>query len=178
MMKIITRYSTIEIFQTKNLFARKLTLDDFDFILALYQNKLVMQQMGDIPSQSDIYKKFLWNLEKWERDHFGQWLWFDKISHTLVGRGGLRRINLNDTVVVELGYALMPNFWNKGRATEIASASVEIAFEILKLQSLVAFTPTTNIASQHVIEKAGFKIFKNFVLHKQSYVLYQLNLKN
>lgn len=45
----------------------------------------------------------------------------------------------------------------KGLATEMALASVEVAFDELHLPEVVAFTLPGNAASQGVIIKAGFR---------------------
>jgi RimJ/RimL family protein N-acetyltransferase len=58
---------------------------------------------------------------------------------------------------VEVGYGLVAEFWGQGLATEIAAASVQTGFEVLGLPDLVCFTLTTNMRSQRVMEKVGFR---------------------
>lgn len=173
-MKTVTVFLDITEFETKNLFARKLSAADFDLILPMYQNQLVMNTIGGVQSEDAIHKKFLWNLERWDKNGFGQWLWFDKASKNLVGRGGLRELEIEGELVVEVGYVLLPDFWNRGLATEMAMASIEIGFEILKLEELVCFTLATNKASQRVMEKAGFEFDRKFLYAEQPHVLYRL----
>jgi [ribosomal protein S5]-alanine N-acetyltransferase len=54
---------------------------------------------------------------------------FDKMTGTFVGRGGIRKVTLDDREEVELGYSLMPEFWEQGLAAEIGEKAVSIAFE-------------------------------------------------
>jgi [ribosomal protein S5]-alanine N-acetyltransferase len=71
-----------------------------------------------------------------------------------VGRGGLERTTVGGAEGVEILYALVPDAWGRGYATEIAVAAAERAGE-LRLEEVVGFTLTTNVASQRVLQKAG-----------------------
>ncbi len=114
-----------------------------------------------------------WNLKQWEDNGFGYWMFYLKDTKEWIGRGGLRRVEVGGNIEVEVGYALMPEYWGQGIATEIAQTSVKIAFEILGLDNVVSFTSTTNIASQRVIEKAGFKYERNIIHAGSPHVLYR-----
>lgn len=57
----------------------------------------------------------------------------------------------------------------------MAAASVETAFEVLKLKELVCFTSTTNKSSQRVMEKVGFKYHRNFIYLDEEHMLYRLS---
>jgi ribosomal-protein-alanine N-acetyltransferase len=63
---------------------------------------------------------------------------------------------------VEVGYAIVPERWGEGLATEAAAAAVDIAFKRLDLDALVAFTLTTNAASRRVLEKVAFAYDQDF----------------
>lgn len=80
--------------------------------------------------------------------------------------------------VVELGYVLLPEFWGKGFATEIAIASVEVAFTHLSMKELVSYTSTTNKISQRVMDKAGFKFQHLFTHFDEKHVLYSITLND
>jgi ribosomal-protein-alanine N-acetyltransferase len=75
---------------------------------------------------------------------------------------------------IELGYALLPEFWGKGLATEMAKATVAVGFEQLALPELVCFTLVTNEASQRVMEKAGFRYERDFVHVGLPHMFYRL----
>jgi len=57
---------------------------------------------------------------------------------------------------VELAYRLARSSWGQGLATEAARTLVAYAFEIVRLQKVVAVTYPDNRASQRVLEKVGF----------------------
>jgi ribosomal-protein-alanine N-acetyltransferase len=91
----------------------------------------------------------------WDRDGFGLWLLRDRSTGEMVGRGGLQQTLATGVQEVEIGWAIVPERWGEGLATELALACVEIAFVELQLTSLIAYTRPDNLASRRVIEKAG-----------------------
>jgi len=56
---------------------------------------------------------------------------------------------------VEIGWRILPVFWNRGLATEGARAILRHASETLRLPEIVAFTVPTNLRSRRVMEKIG-----------------------
>ena len=59
------------------------------------------------------------------------------------------------TPAIEIGWRLARPFWNRGLATEGASAVLKYAFSVLKLPEVVAFTVPANMRSRRVMEKIG-----------------------
>lgn len=59
------------------------------------------------------------------------------------------------TPCVEIGWRLAAEHWNKGLATEGASAAARYAFDTLAVAELVSFTVPRNTASRRVMEKIG-----------------------
>ena len=57
---------------------------------------------------------------------------------------------------IELGYRLLPKFWNHGYVTEAGCAVVNYAFTNLGLTELCAIIHPDNTASKTVAEKLGF----------------------
>lgn len=70
--------------------------------------------------------------------------------------GTLSFKGLNDNGMVEIGYGIYPDFEGKGYMTEAVSAVVKWAAEQPGVSSIEAETEPDNIASQKVLQKAGF----------------------
>lgn len=169
----------VEGFSTDRLTGERLRAEHLEDLCRLHRDPRVMATLSadgtvprDVDSQTE--KALARNLEHWERHGFGLWLFRDKQDGRFVGRGGLRRITLDEREEVELAYALGSEFWGRGLATEIALASVAIGFERLDLDDLVCFTLTTNLASQRVMQKAGFRYERDMVHVGLRHVLYRL----
>lgn len=92
----------------------------------------------------------------WQRDSFGPWVFFEEATGAFVGRGGLRHCKIAGSDCVELLYALRPEAWGEGRATEIAFLSLTCAGD-LGLPEIVGMTLLTNLASRRVLWKAGLR---------------------
>ncbi|WP_313798951.1 GNAT family protein [Cytobacillus sp.] len=68
----------------------------------------------------------------------------------------------------EIGWVFNPEYYNKGYATEAASAIVKYGFEDLKLHRIVATCQPENIPSYRVMEKIGMRregYFKKCIPH-------------
>jgi len=55
-----------------------------------------------------------------------------------------------------LGYALAPEVWGKGLATEAAAAAIEAGFALTDAVEMLATSHVENPASRRVLEKCGF----------------------
>ncbi len=95
---------------------------------------------------------------------FGLWLLRDRHTGEMVGRGGLQYTYVAEVHAVEAGWAIVPERWGDGLATELANTCVEVGFGDLDLTQIVAFALPDNIASRRVMEKAGF-VFDRPIIH-------------
>ncbi len=77
----------------------------------------------------------------------------------LVGAIGLNPVTFDVPFAptVELAWRLDRAHWGRGLAPEGAAAAVDHAFTSLDLDEVVAFTTTTNVASQRVMQKLGMR---------------------
>lgn len=96
------------------------------------------------------------DIAHWQRQGFGPWLFFEAATGVFVGRGGLKRTRIAGGECVEVVYALRPDAWGRGYATEIALATLTRARE-LSLVEVVGIVSVDNPASRRVLEKAGLR---------------------
>ena len=125
------------------------------------------------PTEAQVRDGLAAKLDHWEHHGFGLWLLRDRETGEMVGRGGLQytyTAGLND---VEAGWAILPERWGQGLATELAHACVDVAFNQLDLLTVVAFTLPDNLASRRVMEKAGFEYERDIVHGGLPHVLYR-----
>ena len=57
----------------------------------------------------------------------------------------------------EVGYMLLPEYFNKGIMTQVLKVVLEYGFNTLKLHSVEAHINYANAASKRLLEKVGFK---------------------
>jgi RimJ/RimL family protein N-acetyltransferase len=92
-----------------------------------------------------------------ETTEFG--LWAVEVPGTVpfIGCVGLSvpRWEAHFTPCVEIGWRLALAHWDRGYATEAASAALAYGFNDLKLAEIVSFTATANLRSQAVMQRLG-----------------------
>jgi RimJ/RimL family protein N-acetyltransferase len=108
------------------------------------------------PTRADVRASLVDKRDHWERHGFGLWLLRDRSSGLMVGRGGLQYTDAIGGFAVEAAWTIAPERWGEGLATELATASVGVAFGALDLHELIAITLPSNLASRRVMEKTGF----------------------
>jgi len=108
-------------------------------------------------------------------DGFGLWLFrvAEADGDGFAGYCGLRRQTVRNRPEIELLYAVMPDLWGRGIATEMAAAVLAEADETFRLRETVAFTLTTNRGSVRVMEKTGFRFEANFRREGLPHLLYR-----
>ncbi len=78
-------------------------------------------------------------------------------SHTLIGSICLWNYS-DDNKIAELGYNLDPKYQGKGIMTESLKVVVEFGFQIMKFDTIEAFTDYGNLPSRKLLEKNGFML--------------------
>ena len=143
--------------ETDRLIVRPITFDDAPFILTLLNEPSFLRFIGDKQVRTvEDARQYILNgpVASYERHGFGLCLMELRESNTPVGMCGiLKREELPDP---DIGFALMPDFWNKGLAFEAAAAVLKDARERLKLNRILAITSLDNDASINLLERLGF----------------------
>lgn len=165
----------IEGLQTERLTGRPPGEDDFDLLHRLHRDPRAMATLGGLRDAEQTRFFLEMFIDHWRERGFGIWLLFDRDSGAFAGRAGLRHLQILGRPEVEVLYALLPDFWGRGLATEVARAGIEVAFRDLGLEELVALTLKSNAASQRVMQKAGFRYDRDFTYAGRPHVLYRLS---
>jgi len=146
------------IIQTDRLNLRMLSVDDAEFVLRLLNEPSFIQNIGDrgVRTLDDALGYLVRGpFASYEKFSFGLWMVETRSETTPIGICGLlKRDVLED---VDIGYALLPEFWSQGYALESASAVLSYASEELGLKRVVAVTNSDNKSSIRLLEKMGFK---------------------
>jgi RimJ/RimL family protein N-acetyltransferase len=143
---------------TASLTGRRLVPSDLDFVHALWNDERMSPTLGGGRSIEEHRER----VERWDRhwrDHgFGVTLFHERTTGRRIGWGGLQYSAIGIGERLTFGYAIAPDAWGRGYATEIARASVAHAFDVLGFDELHASVLSTNGASRRVLEKAGLAV--------------------
>jgi ribosomal-protein-alanine N-acetyltransferase len=153
-------YPMAIITQTTRITIREFLLEELDTYLAHFNDE---QLLLYIPKRTREQRINIFNtaLSKYhESKTVGIWGMFNKADGTFIGSCLLRPYNDNLTIL-ELGYSIERPLWGQGIASEMAGAMVAHAFADDSIAEIIAMTSLPNIASQRVLEKAGFKRIAN-----------------
>jgi len=148
----------MQILETERLILRQFTLDDAAFILELLNTPTWLRFIGDrgVHSIEDA-ENYLRNgsLKSYAENGFGFYAVVEKESKKAIGMCGLiKRDTLPD---IDIGFAFLPNLISKGFGYEIASATLDYAFNVLKIKRIVAIVNSENEKSIGLIKKIGMQ---------------------
>lgn len=148
--------------ETSRLIISKITLKDSKFFLELVNTPHWLKYIGDrhIKTIKDA-NNYLRNVTLKSYADFGFGFYKlqlkEDINKTIGICGLVKREQLND---VEIGFALLPEYENKGFGLEASIAILNLAKEIFNLKKITAITLPTNTNSIKLLEKLGLTIEK------------------
>ena len=154
------------ILETERLLLRRFSTDDAANLFELDSDPEVMRYLskGKPTPMEDIIEKFLSRIFDYYRkfDNLGFWALMEKSTEEFIGWFHLKP-DRNNPEDLDLGYRLKRSVWNKGYATEMARALIDMVFDELDFQKVTAHTVEYNHASRRVMEKAGMKLENHFI---------------
>ncbi len=144
------------IIETERLLLREWTQAEAPFLLELLHTPGWLRFIGDrgvrnlADAQKYISDRFVQSYQTWG---FGLYLVVLKENMLPIGTCGLvKRDTMED---VDIGFALMPTYTDKGYAYEAAQATLTYARTTLNMKRLVAITLEDNTKSIRLLEKIG-----------------------
>lgn len=139
---------------TERLDLRPITMADADRLAVFHADARVMNllQHGVLTrARSDA---MVANYEaEWPALGFGSWTATERASGRLVGLGGLHVHDGDHGVAVRLAFA--PEAQGQGYGAELGHAALAFAFDVARLDRVVAITRLDNVAAQRSLEKFG-----------------------
>jgi RimJ/RimL family protein N-acetyltransferase len=172
----VTSHASIERVETPRLVCERLRIEHAPEVSRLLRDPRVARTLWPgiaAPTEQDVIDSTREKERHWDRYGFGLWLLRDASTAEAVGRGGLQWTYVAELNQVEVGWAIVPERWRQGLATELARASIETAFGPLGLPDVIAFTLPHNLASRRVMEKTGFLFEREIVHASLRHVLYR-----
>jgi [ribosomal protein S5]-alanine N-acetyltransferase len=162
------------VIETPRLRGERLGPEHEEMLCTLLGDQRVGATLGGAQSPEGVRIGIARHGEHWDAHGFGYWMFLDRETGAPVGRGGLSHAHVGGRDEVEVGWAVMPERWRQGYATELGAASVRFAFDVLGLPDLVAYTLPGNHPSRRVMEKLGFTYEREVVHADLPHVLYRL----
>ncbi|MDO8998620.1 MAG: GNAT family N-acetyltransferase [Bacteroidota bacterium] len=148
-------FPTIE---TKRLVLREIIKKDVDNFFLLRSNKDAMRFIDKpLAISKDEIKTFIKYIDRKRKDNQAiSWGISLKGNTDLIGTISFHSIE-KENHRAELGYMLMPEYWNKGLISEAIPKVIDYGFKKMKLHSIAANINPKHKVSRKVLEKFKFK---------------------
>lgn len=145
------------VFLTPRLGARKILWTDVDALLGVYGDREVVRWVGDgQPLERALCEKWVAVTHRnYATRGYGMLALVERASGVVVGFCGLVHPDGQDDA--EIKYAFHRSHWGQGFATEAASALLAYGASHCGLAEIMATTAPENLASHHVLLKAGMQ---------------------
>jgi ribosomal-protein-alanine N-acetyltransferase len=143
---------------TRRLVLRRLRKTDVDDIFDYASRPVVTKYtIWDYHRTNKETKAFIKRVtEKYKHGEPVSWAVTDKRSGKVIGTAGYEFYSsIHKTAGI--GYAISPDYWNKGYMTEAVKKIIEFGFKKIGLNRIEAVCDIKNIGSARVMEKAGMK---------------------
>ncbi len=161
--------------ETERLLLREFREQDLNSYAEICSNKLFRQYLGNgkILSREETWESMSSSLGHWHLRGYGIWALERKLNNSLIGHVGL--LNPEGWPGVELCWALSPEYWGNGYATEAAKETICWAFTHLKIDSLISLIYPDNNASIKVSNRIGQKFQKEIQFFDSTLYMYSIN---
>jgi len=156
------------LFHTPRLSIRLLTMADLDFFFALQSDPEMMRYIRPPEPDREVIRDKIVFLEKYAGDFpgLGSLVAHWKTTGRPAASGVIRHSEYLPGNDLEIGYMVLRENWGQGLGTEIARGLSDYAFSRFEAPRVVAYTDPENVASQRVLENAGFRTTGNRFIYE------------
>lgn len=152
------------IIETERIILRQFTLDDIDAVFEFGSNKTVNKYTGDVSLKNKAEAENIIeniNFKDYKKYGYGRWAVVFKETNKVIGFAGLKFLpEFNET---DIGFRFLPDYWNKGIATEVSKEIIKYGFENFNLNRIIGIADPKNIGSCKVLEKIGMTFYKSAI---------------
>lgn len=150
------------ILETKRLYLRQYTPDDFESLYAILSDPVTMAHYPR-PYDAAGTKRWLdWSLNNYAAYGFGLWAVILKETGEFLGDCGLTIQHIDGEDLPEIGYHIHRDHWRRGYAREAARAVRNWAFTHTEYPSLYSYMTAGNLASQATAASMGMRKIKEY----------------
>lgn len=127
---------------------REMVQSDFKPLCKMLKDKDVMYAYEHAFDDEEAQEWLDRQLKRYSDYGFGLWAVILKETDKMIGQCGLTMQECNDSMVLEIGYLFMKEFWHRGYAAEV--------FSIIR---------DTNTASQRIAKRNGMTVTGKLIKH-------------
>ena len=141
--------------------------EHFDALAAMYGDPEVSRFLAGEPlDRAESWRRLALHVGHWILRGYGSFACIEKTSGTIVGHCG--PWYPEGWPALEIGYALLREFWGRGYASEAASACARYAYEVVRAPEVISLVAPDNVRSQRVAERGGARVERELVIRGRS----------
>jgi ribosomal-protein-alanine N-acetyltransferase len=145
----------MDLFTTNRTRVRRFTHQDQESFFRINGDPKVMAFIRPAKSREDCEAFLLENILFYrEGSLLGRYAVEEKANGRFLGTFSF--LYLSGEADYHIGYALLPEFWGQGYATELVQEGIRYFFDHTQHLQLFAITRTNHLLSQKVLERSGF----------------------
>ena len=167
------------IVESERLLLREFSSEDKVYIVRQLNEPSFINNIADrgVRNEDQAFQ-YLQNgpIASYQKHGFGLWAIQLKETKEIIGMCGL--IKRDNLAHVDLGYALLPEFFSQGYAQEATRASLEVAKQKFNLPCLLAIVNPSNVASRKLLDAIGFHFqdMQALIENEPEICVYKINL--
>ena len=164
------------IFETERLIVRLYDLNDEESFFRLNGDEEIVRYIRPAKNREEC-NLFLREIIKYSEDNplLGRWAVDEKSTGRNIGMFAI--IPVDSTDKLQLGYSLLKDSWGKGYSTELTKEGIHYFFSHFDRSEIYALTETSNVSSQKVLAKCGFRKNETYVKGEKEVMEY-IYIKN
>jgi len=168
--------------ESERLILREILPTDIDGLYRLDSDPEVHRYLGNKPvtDKDQIIERINFIRQQYIDNGIGRWAIIDKKTKNFIGWTGLKfvtELTNNHKNYYDLGYRLIKEYWGQGIATEAAIASLNYAFNELKVDEIFAIADCENEGSNKILKKVGLNFIEKFYLDGIEHNWYKIERK-
>ncbi|HEY5587047.1 MAG TPA: GNAT family protein [Ruminiclostridium sp.] len=138
---------------------RYFTKQDFSLFYSVFSNEQVMRyawidKFNSEEESIPFFESFLNKEDMLNKHNSYEFAIFSYEDHCFIGFANIEIHSQNPFGGCgEIGYFLLPDYWGKGYATEIANTLIEVGFTKLELHKMCARCNSNNLKSEAIMKK-------------------------
>lgn len=168
--------------ETSRLVLRPLELSDTDDFFAMNDNPNVSVYLRNpLKTKEETVKYIQKIINEYSQNGIGRFAVILKETNKLIGFCGLKFRATEEngySNIYDLGYRFSEAYWNKGFATEAASAWLQYGFNEMRLPTIHACAVADNIGSNKVLQKLGFQFANQYMANNELHNWYKIEEQN
>ncbi len=144
---------------TPRLILRPIGPEDWEPYAAAWSDPVMTQYAGGPRDRNTNWNRLSAAAGLWSLCGCGYWSFVERATGRWIGLGGLGRFERGVEELegqIEAGWAIIPDAWRKGYATEAMAAALDWADTVLGIPEVRCIIDPDNVASVVVAEKLGF----------------------